>query len=101
MSFSFRLLHTQKPDFNVDNDLKFVNSRLKVEPESFGKIQDMARGEMVIGGIRGGDPLLMDFDGVPTNFFRSVVDDHLMQITHVFSGAEHLPDTPLDLALYE
>lgn len=61
----------------------------------------MARGEMTIGGCRGGDPLLINFDGVPTTFFRGVVDDQLMQITHVFRSVEHLPDTPLDLALYE
>lgn len=61
----------------------------------------MVRGEVEADGCRRGDPILIDFDGIPTNLFRNVVDDHLMQISHIFRGVEHMSDTPFDLALYK
>lgn len=74
---------------------------LKVDPESFAEVNDIVRGKMNVGGCRDGDPIIVDFDGLPTGYFSSVVDDHLMLITHVLRGVEHLPATPQDLALYK
>ena len=47
------------------------------------------------------DPVLMKTDGFPTYHFANVVDDHLMEITHVIRGSEWMPSTPLHVALYE
>ncbi|KAL3417714.1 glutamyl-tRNA synthetase [Phlyctema vagabunda] len=47
------------------------------------------------------DPILMKSDGFPTYHLANVVDDHLMNITHVIRGAEWLPSTPKHFALYQ
>ena len=46
------------------------------------------------------DPVLIKSDGHPTYHFASVVDDHLMKITHVIRGSEWMSSTPLHVALY-
>lgn len=47
------------------------------------------------------DPILMKGDGYPTYHFANVVDDHLMQITHVIRGSEWMASTPLHMAIYQ
>ena len=47
------------------------------------------------------DPVLIKADGMPTYHFAATVDDHLMEITHVFRGDEWLPSFPLHWLLYE
>lgn len=46
------------------------------------------------------DTILVKSDGFPTYHFANVVDDHLMEITHVIRGEEWLPSTPKHLAIY-
>lgn len=46
------------------------------------------------------DPVLIKSDGFPTYHFANVVDDNLMQITHVIRGSEWMSSTPLHVALY-
>ena len=48
-----------------------------------------------------GDFVLMKADGTPTYNFAAAVDDHYMGITHVLRGADHLPNTPRQLIIYE
>ena len=48
----------------------------------------------------GADTILMKSDGTPTYHFANVVDDHLMQITHVIRGTEWMASTPLHYDLY-
>lgn len=47
------------------------------------------------------DKVLLKSDGMPTYHLANVVDDHLMEITHVIRGEEWLPSTPLHVLLYE
>jgi glutamyl-tRNA synthetase len=47
------------------------------------------------------DQILIKSDGFPTYHFASVVDDHLMEISHVIRGEEWLPSIPKHLMLYE
>lgn len=47
------------------------------------------------------DKVLMKSDGMPTYHLANVVDDHLMEITHVIRGEEWLPSTPLHVLLYK
>ncbi|MCS6790794.1 MAG: glutamate--tRNA ligase [Bacteroidia bacterium] len=47
------------------------------------------------------DKVLLKSDGMPTYHLANVVDDHLMQVTHVIRGEEWLPSTPLHVLLYE
>ncbi|MFP4383046.1 MAG: glutamate--tRNA ligase [Spirochaetia bacterium] len=47
------------------------------------------------------DPVLLKTDGFPTYNFANVIDDHLMEISHVFRGQEYVPSTPLYVLIYK
>lgn len=47
-----------------------------------------------------GDPIIIKSDGNPTYHFANVIDDHMMQITHVLRDVEWLTSTPKQLSLY-
>ena len=49
----------------------------------------------------GGDFVIQKRDGMPTYNFAVVIDDHLMKITHVLRGDDHVSNTPKQLAVYE
>lgn len=72
----------------------------------YGKIQRLKRspGGSTAGddasGIDAADTILVKSDGTPTYHFANVVDDHLMQITHVIRGTEWMASTPLHYDLY-
>ena len=75
--------------------------RLKM-PES-GKIvvDDLVRGKVEFEAGLMDDQVILKSDGYPTYHLASVIDDHLMQITHVIRSEEWLPSTPKHLVLYE
>jgi len=64
-------------------------------------IQDMVRGEVKINARLLDDKVLFKSDGFPTYHLANVVDDHLMEITHVIRGEEWLPSAPLHVMLYK
>ncbi|CAL1547199.1 unnamed protein product [Lymnaea stagnalis] len=75
--------------------------RLKLEPTP-DPWHDMVKGETSHNIIDiEGDPILMKSDGYPTYHFANVVDDHLMQISHVLRGSEWLASTPKHILLYK
>jgi glutamyl-tRNA synthetase len=74
--------------------------RLKVEPDQAIRIEDLIRGEVVFQSNELDDKVLLKADGMPTYHLANVVDDYLMQITHVIRGEEWLPSAPLHVLLY-
>lgn len=62
---------------------------------------DMIRGLVTFNTDRLDDKVLFKSDGMPTYHLANVVDDHLMEITHVIRGEEWLPSMPLHILLYE
>ena len=64
-------------------------------------IPDMLRGNIEISYDQVDEQILMKSDGFPTYHLASVVDDHLMNITHVIRGEEWIPSTPKHILLYE
>lgn len=77
--------------------------RLKV-PKGQGQkttFTDAFRGEQVWDNIQVDDQVLMKSDGFPTYHLANVVDDHLMEITHVMRGEEWLSSTPKHVILYD
>jgi nondiscriminating glutamyl-tRNA synthetase len=68
-----------------------------------GKIefQDRIRGKMQFDGDAIGDFIVMRSNGLPAYNFAVVVDDHLMKISHVIRGEDHLSNTASQLLLYE
>lgn len=75
--------------------------RLKVPHNEEIRFKDLIRGEVVVIGKDVDDQILMKSDGFPTYHLANVVDDHLMQITHVIRGEEWLPSTPKHVLLYK
>jgi len=75
--------------------------RLKVPLQTDVRFHDDVRGDMVISGREIDDQILLKSDGFPTYHLANVVDDHLMEITHVIRGEEWLPSTPKHILLYE
>jgi nondiscriminating glutamyl-tRNA synthetase len=76
--------------------------RLNV-PKERGDIvfHDLVRGDVCIHAGNVDDQILVKTDGYPTYHLASVVDDHLMEVTHVIRGEEWLPSTPKHILLYE
>jgi glutamyl-tRNA synthetase len=64
-------------------------------------IHDIIRGEVIINVHLLDDKVLYKSDGFPTYHLANVVDDHLMEITHVIRGEEWLPSAPLHVMLYK
>jgi nondiscriminating glutamyl-tRNA synthetase len=64
-------------------------------------ITDLIRGEVRFEASTVDDQVLLKSDGFPTYHLANVVDDHLMQISHVIRGEEWLPSTPKHALLYE
>ncbi len=84
---------------------KRVNSgtfviRLLVPPGEEILLHDLIRGEVRISSSTLDDKVLMKSDGMPTYHLANVVDDRLMQITHVIRGEEWLPSAPHHVLLY-
>jgi glutamyl-tRNA synthetase len=63
--------------------------------------KDMIRGQVTFNTDRLDDKVLFKSDGMPTYHLANVVDDHLMEITHVIRGEEWLSSLPLHVLLYE
>jgi len=62
---------------------------------------DIVRGEVRFSTDVIGDPVLVRSDGVPAYNYAVVVDDALMEITHVIRGEDHISNTPRQILLYE
>lgn len=75
--------------------------RFKVEPGEEVHVDDMIRGDVVIkSDILDDKVLYKSADELPTYHLANIVDDHLMEITHVIRGEEWLPSAPLHVLLY-
>ncbi|MEK7496603.1 MAG: glutamate--tRNA ligase [Patescibacteria group bacterium] len=88
-----------------DVDLRLKKSepfviRLKI-PEGTTVFRDIIRGEMSIDNSTIDDQVLLKSDGYPTYHLACIVDDHLMEITHVVRGEEWLPSTVKHIILYQ
>ena len=117
-----RLDHEKKGKkfiYNAHNRLKLDNSlsmdskdveqriqegsyvvRFKTPEETNVVFNDIVRGEIQVGTRDIDDKILFKSDGMPTYHLANVVDDHLMEITHVIRGEEWLPSLALHVLLY-
>ncbi len=74
--------------------------RLRIPDERAVAVSDIVRGRVEISTEILDDQILLKSDGYPTYHLANVVDDHLMEITHVIRGEEWLPSTPKHVLLY-
>lgn len=75
--------------------------RFKIEPNEDVHVNDIIRGDVVINSSILDDKVLYkSADELPTYHLANIVDDHLMEVTHVIRGEEWLPSAPLHVLLY-
>lgn len=75
--------------------------RIRVPDHETYEFEDLIRGNVSFESKDIGDWVLVKANGIPTYNFAVVIDDHLMKISHVFRGEEHLSNTPKQLMLYQ
>ena len=75
--------------------------RFKVPENKDIPADDIVRGHVVFNSSTLDDKVIFKSDGLPTYHLANIVDDHLMEITHVIRGEEWLPSLPLHILLYE
>ncbi|MFZ5561078.1 MAG: glutamate--tRNA ligase [Pseudomonadota bacterium] len=75
--------------------------RMKVPREGVCRLPDLLRGDIEIPWEQVDMQVLMKADGLPTYHLANVVDDHLMEITHVIRGEEWISSAPKHVLLYE
>lgn len=75
--------------------------RMKVPDNRKIVVQDLLSGTIEFDSSVIDDQVLIKSDGFPTYHFAVVIDDHLMEITHIFRGKEWIPSTPKHVLLYE
>lgn len=93
-------LSAEEVQANLDAGLPFV-IRQKMPDSGTTTFSDVVYGDITVDNAELDDQILMKADGFPTYNFANVVDDHLMQITHVVRGSEYLSSTPKYNLLYQ
>ena len=84
----------------IDSGVQYV-VRFKIEPGEDVHVDDIIRGDVKINSSILDDKVLYkSADELPTYHLANIVDDHLMEITHVIRGEEWLPSAPLHVLLY-
>lgn len=75
--------------------------RFKVPENRTYTFNDLVKGEVSFDSDGFGDFVIVKKDGIPTYNFAVVIDDHLMRISHVLRGDDHISNTPRQLMIYE
>lgn len=86
-------------EFVAVNKVPVIRQALPLEGKM--TIEDVVHGSVVYDLSLLDDQILMKSDGFPTYNFANVIDDHLMEITHVIRGEEFIPSTPKYILLYK
>ncbi len=93
-------IHPDEAKKRVESGEKYV-IRLNVPDEGVVKFTDLIRGEISFENKLIDDQVLLKSDGFPTYHLGVVVDDHLMDITHVIRGEEWISSTPKQILLFQ
>lgn len=90
----------EEVDALIDDGKQYV-VRFKIEPSEEVHVNDMIRGDVCVKtDILDDKVLYKSADELPTYHLANIVDDHLMEISHVIRGEEWLPSAPLHVLLY-
>ena len=94
-----RYLSSEEVRQRLDQGIPYV-VRQCIPDEGVSRFYDHVFGEIAIPNADLDDQVLLKSDGYPTYNFANVIDDHLMEITHVIRGLEYLSSTPKYNLLY-
>lgn len=95
-----RNLSEDEVNDNIKNGMPFV-IRLKVPADREIRFTDAIKGVIKINSNLVDDQILLKSDGFPTYHLANVVDDHLMNITHIIRGEEWITSVPKHVLIYE
>ncbi len=95
-----RSLSKEEIKQKLDNKEPYV-VRMKMPDDKVFSFNDLIRGQIEIASDLVEDQVILKADGFPTYHLAAVVDDHLMEISHVLRGEEWLYSTPKHIFLYE
>ena len=98
LSNSLSLPETTWKKMIGDGDPYVIRYRMPASEDI--EFDDIIRGHIVVNSSTLDDKVLFKSDGMPTYHLANIVDDHLMEITHVIRGEEWLPSLPLHIMLY-
>ncbi len=108
-------LRRGEPDLGYDRHCRYLTAKERAEYEAQGIVpvvrfkaplegqttfHDLIRGDIAVDNSTLDDFILLKSDGYPTYHLANVVDDHLMEITHVMRADEWIPSTPRHVLLY-
>ncbi|MDD4847320.1 MAG: glutamate--tRNA ligase [Bacteroidales bacterium] len=93
-------LSAEEVQQKLDSGSHFV-IRFKMPENKTIEMHDIIRGQVTVNTDTLDDKVLFKSDGMPTYHLANIVDDHLMEISHVIRGEEWLPSMPLHIMLYE
>jgi nondiscriminating glutamyl-tRNA synthetase len=100
MHYSRRCFHASKEEIAELEKRGDYTIRFKIPENVTYTFQDMVKGEVSFASSDIGDWVIIKRNGIPTYNFAVVVDDHLMDITHVLRGEEHITNTPKQMGIY-
>lgn len=95
------LSRTEEEVFEKINNGEQYVVRFKTPIDEIVALKDIIRGEVKFDTNLLDDKVLYKSDGMPTYHLANIVDDHLMETTHVIRGEEWLPSLPLHSLLYK
>jgi nondiscriminating glutamyl-tRNA synthetase len=93
-------LTTEEEKSLEDQGLKY-SIRFRVPANKVFSFNDMVKGNISFESEGMGDFVIIKKDGTPTYNFAVAVDDHLMKISHVLRGEDHISNTPKQIMIYE
>ena len=98
--YSRRCLHASAEELEQLKQRGEYTIRFKVPENETYSFNDLVKGEVTFSSEDIGDWVILKKNGIPTYNFAVVIDDHLMDITHVLRGEEHITNTPKQMMVY-
>ncbi|WP_017754886.1 glutamate--tRNA ligase [Calidifontibacillus oryziterrae] len=85
----------------LDEEGRLASIRFKVPADKVYTFNDIVKDEVSFESNGIGDFVIVKKDGIPTYNYAVAIDDHLMEISHVLRGDDHISNTPKQLMIYE
>ncbi|OOC63631.1 glutamate--tRNA ligase [Paenibacillus ihbetae] len=92
---------TEEERLALEAEGRVPSIRFRVPDDRVYTFDDMVKGTISFNSKETGDFVIVKKDGIPTYNFAVAVDDHLMKISHVLRGEDHISNTPRQLMIYE
>ncbi|KUP22161.1 glutamate--tRNA ligase [Paenibacillus sp. DMB5] len=92
---------TEEQRLAFEAEGRIASIRFRVPEDRTYTFDDIVKGSISFNTKEMGDFVIVKKDGIPTYNFAVAIDDHLMEISHVLRGEDHISNTPRQLMIYE